>query len=180
MRTSTRRVLGALAALAVLAAAVAALISPFTADAAQEGQAGAQVVGGQRVSIESAPYAVFLASTDGFQFCGGTLVAPDKVVTAAHCATAYPAARVRVVAGREDKFSTAGTVVKITDEWVHPQYTDATQGNDIAVLTLAQRLPYTPLPLATDAGTYAPGTSGNTCGPRSRRIGDSQCHTSSN
>ncbi|OLR91508.1 S1 family peptidase [Actinokineospora bangkokensis] len=164
MSPTTRRVLGAVAALAVLVAAIAALVSPFTADAAQTGGATARVVGGQRVSIEQHPYVVFLASTDGFQFCGGTLVAPSKVVTAAHCAVAYPAEQVRVVSGREDKYSPRGTVSRIAAEWVHPGYTDVSQGDDIAVLTLDEQLPYAPLPLATDPATYAPGTPATVLG----------------
>jgi trypsin len=49
-----------------------------------------RVVGGFEISIEQAPYTVALAEAGGGnafnrQFCGGSLVAPTLVVTAAHC-----------------------------------------------------------------------------------------------
>ncbi|MCG8918316.1 serine protease [Actinokineospora sp. PR83] len=158
MRSSTRRVFGVVAAVAVLATAVAALLGPFTADAGQ------QIVGGQRVSITDHQYAVYLTTADGFQFCGGTLVAPDKVLTAAHCVAARSAENLRVVSGREDKNSTDGVVSPITKLWVHPQFTKVTEGNDVAVLTLAKKVPSTPLPLATDPGGYAAGTKATVLG----------------
>ncbi|GAA3006132.1 S1 family peptidase [Actinokineospora diospyrosa] len=147
MARYVRRVLGALAALAIIAAVV--LGQFFRAEAGQ------QIVGGQRAAIADHPYVVYLATADGFQFCGGTLVTRDKVVTAAHCARAYPRDRVRVVAGREDKASTDGTTVEVKDIWVHPDYRDVTLGDDVAVLTLAQRVTYRPLPLAADWAQYA-------------------------
>ncbi|MBM7772889.1 secreted trypsin-like serine protease [Actinokineospora baliensis] len=150
MARYVRRVLGALAALAIIAAVV--LGQFFRAEAGQ------QIVGGQRAAIADHPYVVYLATTDGFQFCGGTLVTRDKVVTAAHCAKAYPRDRVRVVAGREDKASTEGSTVEVKDIWVHPDYRDVTLGDDVAVLTLAQRVGYRPLPLATDQALYAAET----------------------
>ncbi|RLK55569.1 S1 family peptidase [Actinokineospora cianjurensis] len=142
-----RRILGALAAVAILIALLGQL---FRADAAE------QIVGGQRVPIADHPYVVYLATSNGFQFCGGTLVDRDKVVTAAHCAKAYPRDRVLVVAGREDKSSTDGVTVGVKDIWVHPDYRDVTLGDDVAVLTLAERVPYRPLPVATDRAVYTP------------------------
>jgi secreted trypsin-like serine protease len=109
-----------------------------------------EIVGGERANIADYPFAVYLATSDGFQFCGGTLAAPDKVITAAHCATGQQPAAVFVVAGREDKQSTtAGTESAVSSIWVHPKYTDALAGYDVAVLTLAKRLnTYRPIPFA--------------------------------
>ncbi len=149
MGGKTRRVLGAAAALAVLAA----MFAQFVADA------GEQIVGGTRAAIAEHPYVVYLATRDGYQYCGGTLVAEDKVVTAAHCARAFPARDVRVVGGREDKQATDGEVREVTAVWVHPEYRDVTEGHDVAVLTLSAPLPYRFLPLA-DAGAE-PLTAGS-------------------
>ncbi|GLZ41440.1 serine protease [Actinokineospora sp. NBRC 105648] len=151
MRRHVRRILGALAALAIIAAV---LLGQFGRANARE-----QIVGGDRAAIADHPYVVYLATADGFQFCGGTLVTRDKVVTAAHCAKAVPVASIRVVAGREDKQAGTGLITTVSEAWIHPGYSNVTGGDDVAVLTLTQRLPYRPLPLAAaddqPAGTPA-------------------------
>ncbi|MGQ0841842.1 S1 family peptidase [Actinokineospora sp.] len=150
MGVTARRVLGAAAAVAI----IAVLLGQFVADARE------QIVGGSRAKITDHPYVVYLATSDGYQFCGGTLVAPDKVVTAAHCAAAFDPADIRVVAGREDKKATAGEEVEVAKVWVHPDYAEVVEGNDVAVLTLADRVRYRTLPVADpgDTALYAVGT----------------------
>jgi secreted trypsin-like serine protease len=118
------------------------------------------IVGGTRVSISDYKYTVFLTDPSGFQFCGGTLVKANKVVTAAHCTTGRTPANTRVVWGREDKQSALGTVSAVTKIWLHPSFTSATRGSDVSVLALGTSLPAPYLPLATpsDAALYAPNT----------------------
>jgi secreted trypsin-like serine protease len=143
-------------------AAASALIGVTTGTAG----ADARIVGGDRVSIADNPWVVYLTNARGFQFCGGTLVAPNKVLTAAHCAAGQRASGVRVVAGREDKQSKQGVVVTPVDIWVHPDYVSADRGEDVAVLTLAEALPYRPLPVAgpADHDLYATGASAQVLG----------------
>jgi trypsin len=109
-----------------------------------------RIVGGERASIKDYPFAVYLTTGDGFQFCGGTLVAKTKVLTAAHCVSRTRARDLRVVVGREDKESEQGTVAQVREVWVHPDYRDVLAGADVAVLTLAKPVSASPVSYADE------------------------------
>ncbi|GAA4793747.1 serine protease [Actinomycetospora chlora] len=128
--------------------------------------AGTRVVGGARATTDEAPWAVFLTDAGGFQFCGATLVTPTKVLTAAHCMATTDAAQVRVVAGRDDKQSTAGETSTVSRAWVDPGFQGVGEGTDLAVLTLATPSTRTPLPLAGpgDEGLYSDGRAAQVYG----------------
>jgi trypsin len=149
----------------VATALVAALVPLFGM-----GAAGAltnpRVVGGTLASTSTYPFVVFLTDATGFQFCGGTLVRPNKVVTAGHCAVGEKASNIRVVAGRDDKQSKSGTTATVSKIWIDPDYHDATTGSDVSVLTLSTNLSYGTLPLATadDTALYAAGTNATILG----------------
>lgn len=140
---------------AVLAAVIALVSGPSTADA---------IVGGTPARVADTPWVVAITTTDGQLICGGALVAADKVVTAAHCATVKgvvgknqrPAEQLRVVAGRTDLRQKAeGVEAAVATVWRHPDFREVTQGDDVAVLTLARPLPYRTIALgdAGDEGT---------------------------
>ncbi|ARF58430.1 S1 family peptidase [Streptomyces gilvosporeus] len=118
----------------------------------------AAVVGGDRADITRYPWTVALTSADDVQTpeCAGTLVAPDKVLTASHCVKQATIDTVRVVGGREDLRQTGrGTVRKVAKLWIHPKAdtegSGATYAHDLAVLTLNAPMKYRVLPLATPA-----------------------------
>ncbi|WP_329789605.1 serine protease [Lentzea sp. DG1S-22] len=145
--------------MSVLVSALASIF--FIAPPASADDVSPMIVGGTRASTSTYPWVVYLASTSGSQFCGGTLVKANKVVTAAHCVSGRSASSTRVVHGRDDKQSTAGTVASVTRIWVHPSYRSATSGYDVAVLTLDRNISSATLPLATptDTALYAAGNS---------------------
>ncbi|WNM31112.1 serine protease [Streptomyces sp. Li-HN-5-11] len=157
--TRARRTAAALAA-SVAAAATALLTAP-SAVAAPE-----PVVGGTTTTTAAYPFVMQITDSSGNQFCGGTLVAARKVVTAAHCVVGESAGSVRVVGGRTYLNGTDGTVGKVSRIWIHPDYTDATSGDDVAVLTLSASMPYTAAKYvsSTDTGVYTAGTTARILG----------------
>ncbi|GAA2147624.1 serine protease [Kitasatospora kazusensis] len=158
----------------VALALLATLPGPLLAfGAAAPAQAQRRIVGGQVATVADHPWMVALASRPQFgngrsgQFCGGTLVAPTKVVTAAHCfydergnRTDRP--ELRVIVGRDDITGRKGRELTVVPSgiWIHPDYSFATNTQDVAVLTLAdpQSGPFLDLVGQGEAEPYAAGT----------------------
>ncbi|MDL5156260.1 S1 family peptidase [Actinomycetospora termitidis] len=130
-------------------------------DGGGDGVAQARIVGGEKTSTAAEPWVVYLTDSSGFQFCGGTLVAPTKVVTAAHCTASSPERKMFAVVGRDDKDSKAGTSVPIAKTWVSPTFSAVGNGLDVSVLTLEKPVDGPTLPLATaaDSALYGAGTA---------------------
>lgn len=143
-----------LAACVAAVGAVAGGLGQASADQYEYVDGGDErIIGGDRVRIADHPYVVYLAGTEGFQYCGGSLVADDKVVTAAHCVVGKRPADIVVVGGREDKQSSAGISSAVRTMWIHPDYQNVRSGSDVAVLTLHKRLPYSVIDFARPADT---------------------------
>ncbi|MFD8216325.1 S1 family peptidase [Streptomyces sp. NPDC059697] len=142
------------------AAATALLCAPGAVAAPQP------IVGGTTTTTTAYPFMMQITDASQNQFCGGTLVAANKVVTAAHCMVGETTSSVRVVGGRTYLNGTNGTVSKVSKIWINPDYTDATNGDDVAVLTLSTSMSYTPASYvaSTDTGVYATGATARIIG----------------
>ncbi|MEV7601592.1 serine protease [Kitasatospora sp. NPDC089797] len=163
------------ALLALLAAVPVPLVALGVAAPAE---AQRRVVGGSTVSTSDHPWVVALASRQQFgggrsgQFCGGALVTPTKVVTAAHCFYDEAKGRVdrpglKVIVGRDDMRGSAGREVAVQRIWVHPDYSFAANMNDVAVLTLAESQgsrPVLELVGQGETGPYAAGSAARVYG----------------
>ncbi|MFD7026855.1 S1 family peptidase [Streptomyces sp. NPDC059917] len=156
LRFDRRTAAAAFTASVLAAAALAATAAPAAA-----------VHGGQNATVTDHPYAMLIETADGQPFCGGTLVAPTKVLTAAHCVKDAPAPlELLVIGGRTTVASTKGTVRHVSSVKVHPKFEQGTLTYDAAVLTLSAPMPYAALPVAgpKDSALYAFGASAKTAG----------------
>jgi len=124
------------------------------------------IVGGHDAEIAEFPFVVALTyASNGEQFCGGTLVAQDKVVTASHCAYGQESDDVGVVSGRTTLSSGEGVESQVSDIWIHPKSGTDGANYDVAVLTLAEPVEQRPATLATvDDAAYQPGTKATVLG----------------
>ncbi|MFJ4918316.1 S1 family peptidase [Streptomyces sp. NPDC088725] len=166
MRHSLARVLtGGLALIGTGVALPLASSVPAAADSV--------VIGGGPAHIADSPWVVALSSRDRFgtaragQFCGGAVVAPTKVLTAAHCVSKdvlggseNHVGDLKVIAGRDGLRGTDGKEVAVRSYKVDPAYDPRTNASDLAVLTLSEALPanYALEPAQSGDDASAPGT----------------------
>ncbi|MEW2612758.1 trypsin-like serine protease [Streptomyces sp. NPDC047880] len=142
-----------------------------------------KIIGGNETTISTAPWMAQLHYYDdrgtsgtsddiGF-FCGGAVVAPTKILTAAHCVKGYNwNANGAVITGTSQLPSAdgtdlhGGTVTGVWRQWNHPSYSATTIDNDIAVLTLPVPVKATPIRMTTsgDTTSYQAGTSAKVYG----------------
>ncbi len=119
----------------------------YAGDAAPEApvrSAETMIIGGNEAAPGVYPWQVALVLSkepnafDG-QFCGGTLIMPDWVLTAAHCVDwGVAPGELDVVAGRHRLSSSEGERIGVDDFIVHPLYNEFTLDRDYALVHLVK------------------------------------------
>ncbi|MFF5444991.1 trypsin-like serine protease [Streptomyces sp. NPDC012888] len=144
-------------------------------------KASPYIIGGTTESIANAPWMAQLhyyddrdtadPGDDESFFCGGTVIAPTKILTAAHCVVGLDWTKDSVVVVGGDKLPTTGadnvtdwhggTPVAVRRQWMHPSYGPVSYDNDVAVLTLSKAVTTKTLPVArsNDTALYGPGNA---------------------
>jgi hypothetical protein len=104
----------------------------------------ARIIGGTPMQIANHPWQVALVrgqSPRRDHFCGGSLIAPDIVVTAAHCIDSdivdNDPTRVDVLAGTS-QIDQGGQRIEVRTVAVHPNWQRRTRDYDVAVLRLTE------------------------------------------
>jgi len=103
------------------------------------------IVGGSDTTAEKYPWQILITADDD-QFCGGSLVSPMLILTAAHCLVdefghffsdpTHHSSTFRAYTGATQTNS-GGTELPIAGFWAPDSYVDATHDNDFGYLSLA-------------------------------------------
>ena len=144
--------------LIALVLAIACLPAGIASAASDE-----RIVGGHPAPPGDYPWTVALVQSDlpaeRGQFCGGSLIAPDTVLTAAHCVFGQSPDDIDVVVGRYRLAERDGQRIDATRLAADPAYDPNTSSSDAALIKLAEPAVVPPVTLATDAdaAAFAPG-----------------------
>lgn len=139
----------AAAALAVSGAAATGALADTADGGDKQGPITPYIVGGHDATEE---YSFIVSLQEGGNhFCGGSLIAPEWVLTAAHCVEGADPSSVGMRIGSNDR-NTGGEEAKAAEITIHPDYNGT---HDIALIKLAAPAQSAPIAMGTtaDVGT---------------------------
>lgn len=109
-------------------------------------QFGQLIVGGVKAEKGEFPFQVSLQSSSGSHFCGGSLIKPNWVLTAAHCTQG--SSKFKIVVGLHDQKDKLGTEVFSATKIIrHPDFNSSTLDSDYALIKLSGNSTFKPIEL---------------------------------
>jgi secreted trypsin-like serine protease len=124
-----------------------------------------EIVGGANTTIDQRPWQVMITTLTGGQFCGGTILNANWVITAQHC-VAGGNSNMRVVAGTTRRSTQASGQIRQVDAIATaPGFSDPTNGDDVSLLHVTPPLDLSgpnakAIPLVSPADAAAGATNG--------------------
>jgi uncharacterized repeat protein (TIGR01451 family) len=117
-------------------------VMPNFADAARTAPGRPSIISGTTAAPGAWPWQAALfnnsaPSAETGLWCGGSLISPDFVLTAAHCVDGITAADIRVLLGRTSLSGAGGQEIFVSEVIAHPKYHYDSLDYDIALLRLA-------------------------------------------
>ncbi len=130
-----------------------------------------RVINGTNASAGAFPWMVALLranepdSTEA-QFCGGTLIGQQHILTAAHCVAELNPSDVQVLIGEQELPFGKGARREIRGYKIHPLWNRVTLENDLAIIKLMQPVSTQPIAMAhySDKALYDGGALGSVLG----------------
>lgn len=103
-----------------------------------------RIVGGSTAAFNQVPYIASLRwiRDNNLHFCGGSIIRPAWILTAAHCVTGVLDDEITVVVG-STRLSSGGYAHRSSRIISHPEYDEDSLRADVAVVQVGQPLVYT-------------------------------------